>query len=103
MAGAGGWRQVCGELDCGERLFSVETYSGAMGGNGEGYKSAPRATLFQSACPEGHVSQLSSGVPDGNYAIVQFRSAFQNKAAATETVSLMLDNGKWKVAGYFIK
>jgi hypothetical protein len=43
------------------------------------------------------------GVPDGNYAIVQFKSAFQNKAAAIETVSLMLENGKWKVAGYFIK
>jgi hypothetical protein len=43
------------------------------------------------------------GVPDGNYAVIQFRSAFKNKAQAVETVSLMLEDGKWKVAGYFIK
>jgi hypothetical protein len=43
------------------------------------------------------------GVPDGNYAVIQFRSAFKNKARAVETVSLVLENGKWNVAGYFVK
>lgn len=43
------------------------------------------------------------GAPDGNYAVLQFESSFQNKAKAVETVTLMLDHGQWKTAGYFIK
>ena len=43
------------------------------------------------------------GAPDGDYAVLQFQSAFQNKATAIETITLMKDDGKWKTAGYFIK
>ncbi|MBW8038616.1 MAG: DUF4019 domain-containing protein [Planctomycetes bacterium] len=44
------------------------------------------------------------GAPDGQYVIIQYKTSFENKASAIETVTPMLGtNGKWKVSGYFIK
>ena len=43
------------------------------------------------------------GAPDGHYALATFDSSFTNKAAATETLTLMDDAGTWRVAGYFIR
>ena len=44
------------------------------------------------------------GAPDGEYVVIQFRSSFQNKQSAVETVTPMKDpNGQWRVSGYFIK
>jgi hypothetical protein len=43
------------------------------------------------------------GAPDGEYAIVHFKTTFAKKADAKETVTMMMDGGKWKSAGYFIQ
>jgi hypothetical protein len=43
------------------------------------------------------------GMPDGQYAIVQYESAFAHKAAAIETVSLMSGKDGWSVVGYRIQ
>jgi hypothetical protein len=44
------------------------------------------------------------GVPDGQYVIVFYDTAFAQKAAATESVTLArTPDGAWKVAGYFIQ
>lgn len=44
------------------------------------------------------------GAPDGEYVVIQFKTAFQNKAEAVETVTPMKDEkGVWRVSGYFIK
>jgi len=44
------------------------------------------------------------GAPDGEYVIIQFDASFENKKAAVETITPMLDkDGKWRVSGYFIK
>jgi hypothetical protein len=44
------------------------------------------------------------GAPDGEYVVIQFETSFQNKKRAIETVTSMLDtDGKWRVAGYYIK
>ncbi len=43
------------------------------------------------------------GAPDGEYVILQFKTSFANKKEATETVSVVKENGSWKVVGYFIK
>jgi hypothetical protein len=43
------------------------------------------------------------GAPDGNYAVLQFQTSFQNKASAAETLTVMIDGDKWRCAGYFIK
>jgi hypothetical protein len=44
------------------------------------------------------------GAPDGEYVVIQYDSAFENKQPAIETVTPMLDkDGIWRVSGYFIK
>ena len=44
------------------------------------------------------------GAPDGEYVVIQFDTSFENKSAAIETVTPMMDvDGKWRVAGYFIR
>ncbi|MBN2020981.1 MAG: DUF4019 domain-containing protein [Sedimentisphaerales bacterium] len=44
------------------------------------------------------------GAPDGQYVIIQFKTSFENKQKAVETVTPMLEpNGRWRVSGYYIK
>jgi hypothetical protein len=43
------------------------------------------------------------GAPAGQYLIVRLKTDFANKPQAIETLSLQLQDGQWKVAGYFVK
>jgi len=43
------------------------------------------------------------GAPRGNYVVIEFDTSFEKKKTAIETVTPMLENGEWKVSGYFIK
>lgn len=43
------------------------------------------------------------GAPDGEYAVLVFNSAFDKKAKAVETVTVMKDGDAWRVSGYFIR
>jgi hypothetical protein len=44
------------------------------------------------------------GAPDGEYVVIQFKTAFENKKSGIETITPMLDKDKkWRVSGYFIK
>ncbi len=44
------------------------------------------------------------GAPDGQYVVIQYDTVFENKEAAVETITPMLDtDGGWRVAGYFIR
>ena len=44
------------------------------------------------------------GAPDGKYVIIQFKSSFQNKKSAVETIiPMMEEDGKWRVSGYYIR
>jgi len=44
------------------------------------------------------------GAPEGEYVVIQFNTSFENSKHAVETITPMLDkDGKWRVAGYFIK
>ena len=42
------------------------------------------------------------GMRDGQYATVQFDSAFAHRASAVESVTLASENGGWSVIGYHI-
>lgn len=43
------------------------------------------------------------GAPDGDYVVIRFETAFENKANAIETVTPTLEkDGVWRVAGYYI-
>ena len=44
------------------------------------------------------------GAPDGKYVVIQYKTSFENKKNAVETITPMLDtDGKWRVSGYYIK
>lgn len=44
------------------------------------------------------------GVPDGEYVVVIFTSAFENKKDAVETIIMVLEkDGAWRASGYFIR
>ena len=44
------------------------------------------------------------GVPDGEYVVIQYRTEFENKKSALETITPLADpDGVWRVAGYFIR
>jgi opacity protein-like surface antigen len=44
------------------------------------------------------------GAPDGHYVVIQFKTAFEHKAQAVETVTVVLEkDGIWRVTGYFIR
>ena len=54
-----------------------------------------RSTSYETSLP---------GAPDGEYVVIQFITSFENKQAAVETVTPMLDkDGTWRVSGYYIK
>ncbi len=44
------------------------------------------------------------GAPDGEYVVIQYTTAFENKDSAVETVTPMLDKDNvWRVSGYYVK
>ena len=44
------------------------------------------------------------GAPDGQYVVIEFKSSFEHKKTAVETVTPMLGkDGVWRVSGYYIK
>ncbi len=44
------------------------------------------------------------GAPDGEYVVIQFRTSFENKKEAVETLTPMLEtDGVWRVSGYYIR
>ncbi|MDH3655355.1 MAG: DUF4019 domain-containing protein [Myxococcales bacterium] len=44
------------------------------------------------------------GAPDGEYVVIQYRTKFENKGSATETVTPMRDpDGVYRVSGYYIR
>ncbi len=44
------------------------------------------------------------GASDGEYVVIQYQTSFERKKSAIETVTPMRDkDGKWRVAGYYIK
>lgn len=44
------------------------------------------------------------GVPDGEYVVIEFQTAFSRKKNSIETITPMKEaDGKWRVSGYFIK
>lgn len=72
----------------------VQMVKNVRGGMGSLTTRKPLKTTMTKTLP---------GAPDGEYAVLQFDTAFKNKAKAVETVTMTLEGGKWKAAGYLIK
>lgn len=44
------------------------------------------------------------GAPDGEYVVLQFKTRFEHKKNAFETVTMALEpDGQWRASGYFIR
>jgi hypothetical protein len=64
----------------------------------------PLGKLVSRKVKSTHSMTSLPGAPDGKYVVIQYDAVYESKAAATETVTPMLDtDGKWRVSGYFIK
>jgi len=63
----------------------------------------PLGTLVSRSVASADFATTLPGAPDGQYVVVKFNTKFTHKAAATETVTMMLENGSWKSAGYYVR
>ena len=103
------WLSLCDQAKYGESWDAAATY----------FKNAVKKEQWQQMAsavrtPLGSVEKRDvksqsyktslPGAPDGEYVIVQFNTEFENKKAAVETVTMMLDQDRgWRVSGYFVK
>jgi hypothetical protein len=63
---------------------------------------APLGAIMQRRLANVTYASSAPGLPDANYAVVQFRSRFAGPSAVGETVWLVSENDRWMVIGYFI-
>lgn len=64
----------------------------------------PLGALVQRSVLKTTFTRSFPGVPDGDYALVVFRTAFEKKTEGDETVTLEHEpDGAWRVVGYFIR
>lgn len=68
----------------------------------EGVRSPLGKMLSREVIAQRYLSEMP-GAPDGEYVVIQFRTSFENKEEAIETITPIMENGAWKVSGYFIK
>jgi hypothetical protein len=65
---------------------------------------APLGAVRERQAAGAQFTRTLPGAPDGEYVVIQYRTRFEHKAAATETVTPMRDaDGQWRVAGYFVR
>ncbi len=65
---------------------------------------APLGKLVSRKVKSRQYTEKLPDAPDGEYVVIQFDSAFENKASAVETATPMLDpDGVWRVSGYYIR
>ena len=51
-----------------------------------------------------HYKTSLPGAPDGEYVVIKFKSSFEKKKSAIETITPMLDNdGTWRISGYYMQ
>ena len=78
---------------------TLEQWDQVLGGT-----RAPLGSLVSRTIKSRQYAEQVPGAPDGRYVVLQFETVFENKAAAVETVTPMVDeDGSWRVSGYFIK
>jgi hypothetical protein len=73
----------------------VKTMQAARQPFGANLSREVRSSRYHTALP---------GAPDGEYVVFQFKTSFENKKKAIETVTPMKDSdGTWRVSGYYMK
>jgi hypothetical protein len=72
----------------------------------EGFKKvrSPLGPVAERTMLSTQFTKTFQGAPDGDYALLVFRTNFANKTDARETVTLQREtDGNWRVVGYFIR
>jgi len=65
---------------------------------------APLGPMKSRALKSATSAKTLPGAPDGEYVVFQFDTAFDQKAAAVETVTAIREkDGAWRVGGYFVR
>jgi hypothetical protein len=65
---------------------------------------APLGQMKSRSLKSANATNTLPGAPDGEYVVFQFNTAFDQKAAAVETVTAIREkDGAWHVGGYFIR
>lgn len=59
--------------------------------------------LLLAMAPLGGFATSLPGAPDGDYVVLQFATKFENNTKAIETVTPMLNEGHWRVSGYYVR
>lgn len=85
---AGLMKERVTEIDWVEKLTKARTLSGP---------------LVERKEKDSSYSTTAVDSPDGEYISLIFESRFQRAESVSEYITVMLDDGHWKVAGYFIQ
>ena len=65
---------------------------------------APRGALVQRTTMQTTFDPKFDKAPPGDYAMLQFRTAFANQSVAQETLTLEREpDSRWRVIGYFVR
>lgn len=63
----------------------------------------PLGEVTQRTVVSTQLTRSLSGQPDGDYALVAFRTSWSGKTVGRELVSLEYESGRWRVIGYVIQ
>lgn len=63
----------------------------------------PLGEVTQRTAVSTQLTRTLSGQPDGDYALVAFRTSWSGKTVGRELVSLEYESGRWRVIGYVIQ
>jgi hypothetical protein len=85
---AGPYKKIVTQANC------VQSLGDARKSYGEVKSRKLKAKKYMASLP---------GAPDGQYVVLQYETSFANKQSAVETITPMLDDGQWKVSGYYVK
>lgn len=93
---AGGWSAGASVL---QDTVPKEQFGTTLGAH-RGSFGAVQSRRFAKA----EYTTVLPGAADGEYVVIEYHTAFEQKAEAVETITPMLDwDGTWKVSGYYVR
>jgi hypothetical protein len=63
---------------------------------------APLGKVISRKFEQAHYTDELPGVPKGDYVVIRILTKFEHGRMAAETITPMLEDGRWRVAGYAV-
>jgi len=63
----------------------------------------PFGSLASRQLQSAEYSTTLPGAPEGEYVVLTFEAEYEHMPSAIETATAMMDEGEWRVAGYYIR